>query len=176
MNDGLPSEVVSDLCCRYCCLLFCGLTCFLVFFFVLNHAKNNSEGCGIPVFTWLQVYFAITLLASIIFFPVLLCLKCTHPLKAIALGMFLYLIVIITLASWVIYGYVLYFSDDNNCTDHYDTTVASVFMCIFMILGLIVIASAVICCFAIPILYCTVISPAIDGKGDPNAGHMGMIN
>ena len=162
MEDGIPPELFTSLCCRYCCLVFCGLGCFLIFFLVLADAKSKSEGCGIPVFTWLQVYFGLALLGSLIFAPALLCLKCSHPLKAIALFMFLYLVFLILIASWLIYGYTLYFSEENNCTDHYDTTVASVFMCLFMIFGLFLICIAVICCFAIPIIYCTVISPALD--------------
>ena len=67
-----------------------------------------------------------------------------------------YLITISALAGWIIYGYIIYFSDANDCQKTYDTSVALVFMIIFMFFGLIFILIAFILWFVVPLVYCFV--------------------
>jgi uncharacterized membrane protein len=88
-------------------------------------------------------------------------MRTSHPLNAIAFALCLTCLLTIALASWVIYGYVIYFSDDNNCQQKYDTSVALVFMCIFLICGLCTICSALTLFFAVPILYFGSIRPML---------------
>lgn len=63
-------------------------------------------------------------------------------------------LLLIFVAFVIIYGYVIYFKEDNTCQDNYDTSVAMVFMCIFLIFGLGQLLSAVIGFFALPVLFC----------------------
>lgn len=65
----------------------------------------------------------------------------------------------IALAAWIIYGYVIYFSDDNDCQKAYDTSVALVFMCIFLICGLCTICSALGLLIFVPYVYFGAIRP-----------------
>ena len=62
-------------------------------------------------------------------------------------------------AGWIIYGYIIYFSDANDCQKSYDTSVALVFMIIFMFFGLILICIAFGLWFVLPFIYCFVIRP-----------------
>ena len=166
MDQGIPAEAVNSLCCSFCTSAACSLLCFLILFGVIAFNASKSEGCGIPVWTWLEVYFALSLLFSFFLMPFFLCLRVMHPLKALSWLLVLILIWAILLASWIIYGYSIYFSEDNNCNEHADTSVALVFMCIFLIFGLLIILVAAILLFAVPIIYCCFIKPTIDAMND----------
>lgn len=139
--------------------MFVATLLFFLFFFVLLWAKNNSEGCGIEVFTWLQVYLSIATLGFCILLPILYCLFTKHPLDAFACTICSILFLTIALAAWVIYGYVIYFSPDNDCQKKYDTSVALIFMCIFLIFGLCLICSAVGGLVFVPLIYFGSIRP-----------------
>ena len=39
-------------------------------------------------------------------------------------------------AGFIVYGYFIYFSKANDCQKEPDTSIALVFMCIFLVLGL----------------------------------------
>lgn len=53
-------------------LFFC-----LVFIITLAVAKSNSEGCGIPVYEWLMIYFSfLPILMIILAFHCCLCRVC----------------------------------------------------------------------------------------------------
>ena len=95
-----------------------------------------------------------------------LCLGTMHPLKAFTWLLVLILLWALVYAGWIIYGYVIYFSDDNNCNEHADTSVALVFMAIFLILGLVVILFAACLLFGVPIIYCCFIKPALDAMNN----------
>lgn len=140
-------------------MIIIGLVLFFVTFFVIWWAKNNTEGCGIDVFTWLQVFLSIATLGTLILCPILCCMRANHPLTAITTILVLTCLLTIALAAWVIYGYVIYFSDDNDCQKMYDTSIALVFMCIFLICGLCTIASAAVLLVAVPWIYFGAILP-----------------
>jgi len=77
-------------------------------------ARKNGNKCGIQVFVWLEVYFIITL--SIGFFLVnILWIRCCNARLILPYVIFSYYLVVTAAAAWVIYGYVIYFSDDNDC-------------------------------------------------------------
>jgi heme A synthase len=70
------------------------------------------------------------------------------------------------IASWVIYGWILWTSDEKEaCEDEKDTRIAAIFMLIFCIFGICVIIFAVVALIAVPYCYCTVLKPAIDDPG-----------
>ena len=65
----------------------------------------------------------------------------------------LILIYMLCVAAYIIYGYFMYFSRANDCQKEPDTSVALVFMCIFLILGLIQILQALFGLCMIPMAY-----------------------
>lgn len=74
MEQGLPKPIIGKFCIAFCILMAIGVALFFVFFFVLWWAKNNSDGCGIDVFTWLQVFLSISTLGVLILCPILICM------------------------------------------------------------------------------------------------------
>jgi hypothetical protein len=149
----LPKPVIGKLCITFLIIAVVGLCLFLLFFFLLWWAKNNTQGCGIDVFTWLQVFLGISTLGSCILLPIVFCLMTQHPLDAFACALCSFCFLTIALAVWIIYGYVIYFSDDNNCQRAYDTSVALVFMAIFLVCGLCTICSALGAIIFVPWMY-----------------------
>jgi ammonia channel protein AmtB len=61
------------------------------------------------------VFLTISTLGICILLPILCCLMMMHPLNAIACAMLGLCLLAVALAAWIIYGYVIYFSDDNDC-------------------------------------------------------------
>ena len=63
-----------------------------------------------------------------------------------------YMAIMITIfIAWIIYGYMLYFGDDNNCQENPHTAGWLVFMIILLFIGIIVIilvliAACLLCC------------------------------
>jgi len=60
---------------------------------------------------------------------------------------------LLAISALTIYGYVIYFSDDNDCQDHADTTIFLVFMIIFMFIGTFCILLFIAALILIPCLY-----------------------
>lgn len=54
----------------------------------------------------------------------------------------------------IIYGYIIYFSDDNNCQDYTDTSTFLVIMLIFLFFGLLILLLFCLLLICGPILYC----------------------
>jgi hypothetical protein len=75
---------------------------------------------------------------------------------------FAYYLYFTAAAAWVIYGYAIYFSAVNDCQKYYDTSVALVFMCIFLFFGLFFILVAVFLWCVLPCLYFCWIKPLIE--------------
>jgi hypothetical protein len=153
LEEGLPKPVIGKLCITFGIIACVGLCLFLLFFFLLWWAKNNTNGCGIDVFTWLQVFLGISTLGSCILLPIVFCLMTQHPLDAFACALCSACFLTIALAVWIIYGYVIYFSPDNNCQRAYDTSVALVFMAIFLVCGLCTICGALGAIIFVPWMY-----------------------
>merc|ERR1711937_594639 len=163
-EEGLPKPLISQMGLAIGISVCIGLVFFFVFFFVVGWAKNNSEGCGIDVWTWLQVFIALVTLGSLILCPILCCFNSQNPLKAFTWALLLILALSIVIAAWVIYGYVIYFSDSNDCQKSYDTSVALVFICIFLILGLCCIIQAIGLAIYTPIVYFGQIRPMLNDE------------
>ena len=62
---------------------------------------------------------------------------------------------------------MIYFSDSNDCQKSYDTSVALVFICIFLILGLCCIIQAIGLCIYTPIVYFGQIRPMLNDEESP---------
>ena len=107
------------------------------------------------------MFITLVTLGGLILCPILLCFSQNNPLKAVAWTMLILLIFSVFVAAWVIYGYVIYFSDSNDCQKSYDTSVALVFFCIFIILGLCCICQAVALSVATPIVFFGSIRPML---------------
>ena len=87
----------------------------LIIIGILNHAKAGATPCGIPIWDWLMLYFCIPIVFICLAVPVLCCLKCQSLPCVVgwfAMGIWLALIYV---AFIIIYGYMLFFREDNTC-------------------------------------------------------------
>jgi hypothetical protein len=57
------------------------------------------------------------------------------------------------LVAWIIYGYVIYFSDDNDCQTHSDTSGWLICMIILLFIGLFIILAFTCAIICGPIFY-----------------------
>lgn len=64
------------------------------------------------------------------------------------------ILVILAFAALTIWGYIIYFDDDNNCQDYSDTSCWLVFMIIFLFFGTFLLLLLLLLCICGPILYC----------------------
>ena len=158
----MPPGIATLVVCIFSVVGVLVLVICLIIIGVLSHAKQVSQPCGIPIWDWLMLYFTIAPLAILLLLPVICCLKCQNILCVVGAYMWILWFLLIYVAFVIILGYVLYFKDDNTCQDNYDTSVAMVFMCIFLIFGLGQLLAAVIGFFAIPIAYCILMPMARD--------------
>ena len=77
--------------------------------------------CGIPVITWVEIFFVIYLGMSIFgLFLLIVLYNCYNDHIKWQIG--LYVTFGVLLLAWTIYGYVIYFSDDNDCQEHAGTS------------------------------------------------------
>ena len=165
MKDGCPSSAISCIACIWAAVAIYYAVFFVIFYFVLKNAQDKSEDCEIHPFLWLQIYFALGFLLPTLLLPAVLCLCCAHPLRAVCCCLTTVCIGVIALASWIIYGWILYTSPEREpCTEMKDTRIATIFMLIFCIFGIYVICGAVFMLFFVPIIYCNKISPLLDGS------------
>jgi hypothetical protein len=134
-----------------CCIWFLVATFALIPIIVALVWMKKHQGCGIPVYWWIIIYFLIALIAitGLLFVPC--CFTRERSSCILPALISLFLIQLWGQAIWSIYGHSLYFSDDNDCGDKSDTRGWMIFMIILLFLGLFQIMSAliftcVICC------------------------------
>lgn len=72
MPEGISNMIV----CVASILGTISIIISLVIIGVLNHAKAGAQPCGIPIWDWLMLYFAIAPIFLLLILPTLCCLKC----------------------------------------------------------------------------------------------------
>ena len=82
---------------------------------IIEISHYYGDNCGIPVHLWLDIYFIIALSKFILidWIDILVCKYKPHLYFDIEFLKFT--IVYSVLLGWVIYGYIIYFSDKNDC-------------------------------------------------------------
>ena len=86
----------------------------VVLILVCEITRRRGNHCGIPVQIWVELIFIILLVYVLLTLNELWIIRCNRRAvipHALILGV-LFLIVLSALTIW---GYVIYFSDDNNC-------------------------------------------------------------
>ena len=94
---------------------------FLVTFFIagtailiIEVAHANGDNCGIPLHLWLDIYCVIIIVGALIASNVIW-MAYTKPYWAYDFEFWRRVIFAIIVTIWIIYGYILYFSPENNC-------------------------------------------------------------
>jgi len=129
------------------------LTLLLILLLILEYQKKNGNSCGIPLILWLEVFFFIILISGLFELNLIWITRCCHRYR---IHYFLIQggILAILVTSWLIYGFIIYFSDDNDCQKNNDTCFWLVIMCIILFFGIFYILAVccLICCG--PFIYC----------------------
>jgi hypothetical protein len=95
---------------------------FFIYFFILAlfitiielcHYYGNN--CGIPLHLWLDVYVIIVCIRYLTINWLDILVVGYRPFWMFDWECIKILVLLIVLVAWLIYGYVIYFSDDNNC-------------------------------------------------------------
>ena len=86
----------------------------LITVLVIEVFRADGETCGIPLYLWIEVFFIIWGSKSVFDLNLIWIVRYRHRW----IPEFLILSFLITcaaLAGWTIYGYCIYFSDNNDC-------------------------------------------------------------
>ena len=134
--------------CRFCV----SLVLFGIVVIVAEVWRRSHTGCGIPVVLWCEVLFIFLILQEALALPILCMLN--NP-ECIMKYIVAYMAIMITIfISWIIYGYMLYFGDDNNCQENPHTAGWLVFMIILLFVGILVIILVFIACIVLCCVCC----------------------
>uniref|UniRef100_A0A7S3FZK8 RING-type domain-containing protein n=1 Tax=Strombidium rassoulzadegani TaxID=1082188 RepID=A0A7S3FZK8_9SPIT len=123
------------------------ITILLILLLVLEYFRNNGNQCGIPLLFWLEIFFVIALSRSIFNLNIIWIVRYRYNWRIpFYIGSFLFFTAL--LVAWIIYGYVLYFSPDNDCQSHSDTTFWLVVMILILFVGLFImlVFFIILCC------------------------------
>lgn len=86
----------------------------LVLIIVCEVTRRKGHTCGIPVQLWVELVFIIYLVYVLLTLNELWIVRC-NPRCVLPHAIILGAIVILAYSALTIWGYVIYFSDDNNC-------------------------------------------------------------
>lgn len=125
--------------------------------------------CGInPVF-WCTVYFGIFLLFAVLKVFTYFMVGSSSEGTIIGYYIGIFAITVLLFVGWIIYGYMLYFSDDNNCQKDPQVFIWLVIMVILLFFGFFglmafAIGICVFCC-----LGAAMVGASKEGEGKPGA-------
>jgi len=98
------------------------MAAFFIFLFVLvfiitiiELCHHFGSDCGIPLHLWLDIYFIIVFIRYIIFDWFDILIVGYKPFWKFDWEIIKIIVILTALVAWLIYGYVIYFSDENNC-------------------------------------------------------------
>ena len=121
---------------------------------IIELCHYYGDNCGIPLHLWLDIYFIIVFSKYLIFdwVDILICkYKPTYWYDTECFKIFL---VFSAITAWIIYGYILYFSDQNDCQNHTETTIMLLFMIYILFMGSFLILVFLVLLFSAPWWYC----------------------
>ena len=128
------------------------ISILLIIVLICELSRRGNKGCGIPVIFWIEIFFVIWLSKSTFGLNIIWILR-THYEYRIHFYIITWLLFTAILVAWIIYGYVIYFSDDNDCQTHSDTSGWLIFMIILLFIGLFVILIFTVAIICGPIFY-----------------------
>lgn len=123
----------------------------LIILLIAEYYKKTGVSCGIPVILWVEIFFAIYLGLFIFnLFMLIVLYNCYNDHIKYQIAM--YIVFGVLLFAWLIYGYVIYFSEDNDCQEHAGTSGWLIVMVILMVLALLLF-TILLCCVLPLVLY-----------------------
>lgn len=142
------------------CVVCIVLPILIVVIIVCELTRRKGHQCGIPVQLWVELFFIITAVYYALLLNLLWIVR-RGPVAMILYIVILFGIYLLAMAGLTIWGYVIYFSDDNDCQDNSDTSVWLIFMVIFLFFGTILILLLICFLICVPMVWCQL----RDGEG-----------
>ena len=128
--------------------------CFLIILLceIYRHTTNQ---CGIDVIFWIEILFWIVFARAVVVLQVAWIARCGYTPKCIVIY-YASTVILFLMASvgWIIYGYVLYFSDANDCQSYKEIFPWLVFMVIILFFGFFTIMMLFVCLVALGVFLC----------------------
>lgn len=124
----------------------------LIMILIINF--GGSSHCGIPIFTWCFVYFIITGVKSLNNLFKLYILR-NFPQYGFKYQLISFLIIDGVFMLWLIYGNIIFYSDDNNCKDDEASRVLFNLMFVMLVIGYfqMLVYFLMVCCLPCVIWY-----------------------
>ena len=140
---------------RICCEFWVWGILYALIVTIAEIKRQSVDDCGIPVILWNEVFFGILLLKLILVSSTYFCLSSCSA-KSVGIWYIVSSAIGLLLAfAWVIYGYVIYFSDENECQESPDNFVWLVLMVIIIFLFIFaLIILLIMLCFVSCLLCC----------------------
>lgn len=128
----------------YAVIIFCLITVPATIVIICAwYWQETKDGCGIPLYYWIMVEFLLTIVKVFgLFLVVCMITRCIRKVAHFAMAYFL--LISLLQVAWLIYGYTLYFSDDNDCAQKEDSYGWLIFFIILLFIGLFFILSVLI--------------------------------
>jgi len=122
---------------------------YLIIIIVAEWWRRTHTACGIPVVLWCEIAFVILLVTEFLQLPILCMLQ--NPGRIVCYVATYMIIALLVFFGWIIYGYSIYFADENDCQANPQTAGWLIFMIIILFIGLLVmcvlaIALCILCC------------------------------
>ena len=108
--------------------------------------------CGIPVYTWLEVFFIGFAVKSVANVMKIVVIK-SFRRKAFHYEVFKLIFVDGFMLGWLIYGNSIYFSKANDCDQNRNTRDLSELMGIMLFVGYLMMGMYILIMFSFPCLY-----------------------
>ena len=125
----------------------------IIIIVLLDYFRRNGHSCGIPVQIWVELVFIVALIFTLLNLNELWIMRCNRA-AVIPYTLISAAVLLLIYSILVIWGYVIYYSDDNNCQDYSDTSAFLVIMIILLFIGLFVLLAVCLLLICGPILYC----------------------
>jgi hypothetical protein len=108
--------------------------------------------CGIPVYTWLEVFFIAFAVKSVANVMKIVVIK-SFRRKAFHYEIFKLVFIDGFMLGWLVYGNSIYFSKANDCDQIRDTRDLSELMGIMLFVGYLMMGMYILIMFSFPCLY-----------------------
>lgn len=122
--------------------------CFFVIFILLvvlaEWWRQTKDSCGIPVVLYAEIFFILITISYLA--QIIMTCCCRITLRTVVCATVMVVLWILVYIGLIIWGFVIWTSDKNDCAEYVDTRGWNTFMLILLILGAFFLA--IIFCLA----------------------------
>jgi len=136
------------------CTYFWIYALICVIIIIAAELSKNKEPCGINVIFWVEIFWIIILVRSVLVLQIVWIVRCeVSPVFIFIYYGVVYVLALIVAVAWLIYGYTIYFSPENDCQSNHEQFGWLVFMVILLFFGFFTICMlAILICIGICVL------------------------